>query len=93
MNALKSLCAAAAAVALLSATPARAASDPFQMASPEEVSKMLGQPDVKVFDANPPEVYAKAHLPGATFVETGSLASALPKDKSTRLVFYCKNPK
>jgi hypothetical protein len=83
---------AAAAVALLAPAAARAEGDPFQAASVDEVSKMIGAPDVKVFDANPRDVYEQHRVPGAVFVEK-PLAKLLPKDRGTRLVFYCRNPK
>jgi hypothetical protein len=93
MSRISSLCAAALAGLALLATPAaRAADEPFQMASVDEVSKMLGAPDVQVFDANPRDVYEENRVPGAIFVEK-PLAKLLPKDPSTRLVFYCRNPK
>ena len=86
-------CAAAvAALALLAAPPRARAADPFQLVTVDEVTKMLGQPDVRVYDANDAETYAAAHLPGATFVAK-PLADKLPKEKTARLVFYCKNPK
>jgi hypothetical protein len=88
-----SLCAAAlATVALLTAAPARAADDPFQMLSVDDVSKLVGATDVKIFDANGRDVYEANRLPGAIFVEK-PLAKVLPKDQTTRLVFYCRNPK
>jgi 3-mercaptopyruvate sulfurtransferase SseA len=81
----------ALALALFPARP-RAADDPFEMISVDQAAQMLGQADVKIYDANPADVYAEAHLPGAIFVEK-PLADRLPKDKGARLVFYCKNPK
>jgi rhodanese-related sulfurtransferase len=77
-------------LALAWGPPTRA--DDFSMVSVDEVEKLLGAPDVKVFDANTRETFQSGHLPGATFVESKTLASALPHDKSARLVFYCKNP-
>jgi rhodanese-related sulfurtransferase len=71
--------------------PARA-SDDLAMLSVADVEKMLGASDVRVYDANTREVYEKGHLPGATFVDSKSLLASLPQDKTTRLVFYCKNP-
>jgi len=68
------------------------AGEPFQMASLDEVEKMLASKDVAVYDANPEEVYAKHHLPGARFVASDFGAKSLPQDKGTRLVFYCANP-
>ena len=84
--------AVALATALLFSPAARAADEPFQVVSPDQVAKMIGAPDVRILDANPEDVYAKAHLPGAVFVKK-PLESVLPKDKGARLVFYCKNPK
>jgi len=78
------------ALALAWGPPARA--DGVTMVSVDEVEKLLGAPNVKVFDANTRETFEGGHLPGATFVESKTLASALPQDKSARLVFYCKNP-
>jgi len=84
-------------VALLSAlavaTPALAlAAEPFQLATMDEVERMLSAKDVAVYDANPPEVFAKNHLPGARFVGPDFGAKTLPSDRATRLVFYCANP-
>ena len=77
---------AASALAL-----AARAGEPFQVLTVDEVDAMRAAADVALFDANPPEVYAKNHLPGARFV-SGDLAALLPRDKSLRLVFYCANP-
>lgn len=81
---------ALAALALAARLDARA--DDFAMLSVDDVEKLLSQPDVKVFDANTRETFESGHVPGAVFVEPRTLGSALPQDKSTRLVFYCKNP-
>jgi len=69
---------------------ARAETDPFGSLSVDEVEALLGKPDVKIFDVNGPEVYAKGHVPGAIWSELDP-TSKLPADKATRLVFYCKN--
>ncbi len=82
---------ALAAGLLAAAMPARGGDD-LAMLSVGEVETMLNAPDVKVIDANTEEVYAKAHLPGATWTDLSAVARALPQDKGTRLVFYCKNP-
>jgi rhodanese-related sulfurtransferase len=58
----------------------------------DEVEAMLGKPDVVVVDANERDLYEKHHLPGARFAGS-KLASVLPEDKETRLVFYCTSPK
>jgi rhodanese-related sulfurtransferase len=79
-----------AALALAGAPRAKA--DDFTMISADEVEKLLSAPDVKVFDVNTRETFERGHIPGATFVDSKTLAGALPRDKSARLVFYCKNP-
>jgi rhodanese-related sulfurtransferase len=84
--------AAAAIAAVLMAGPA-AAAEPFRMASMDEVQRMLGEKDVVLYDVNPPEVYARNHLPGARLVSRDFGAKTLPADKATRLVFYCSNPR
>jgi rhodanese-related sulfurtransferase len=78
---------------LLAAAPARAAApEPFTLLTAAELSRMLGAPDVKVFDANSPSVFAKAHVPGAALVDFQEFtAGELPADKATRVIFYCKN--
>jgi hypothetical protein len=78
---------------VLAAPFAAAAKDPFQLLSVDEVEKLLGQPNVHVYDANPREVYEKGHLPGAVFVKGEDLSPILPRQKDAKLVFYCANPK
>jgi len=79
--------------ALMLGTLATARADEgFSTLSTDEVSKLLGEQDVRVFDANGPDVYEKAHLPGAVLVDRKNLERMLPTDRSTRLIFYCKNP-
>ena len=80
----------AVAVAVLACS--RPQADGFAMASVDDVEKFVGQPGVKIFDVNTPESFQSGHVPGAVFVDPKTLASALPQDKSARLVFYCKNP-
>ena len=82
---------AALAALILARAPARA--DDFKTLSVDDVQKMLGQPDVKVYDANPPDLWQKHHLPGATFIGEKKLASVLPQDRSTKVIFYCAGPK
>ena len=84
------LAAALLGVAAIVPLPARAA-DPFQMISVDEVSKLVGQPGVHVFDANTRETFAEGRIPGAVFVE--QITKQLPKEKDATLVFYCRNPK
>ncbi|HET7827106.1 MAG TPA: rhodanese-like domain-containing protein [Anaeromyxobacter sp.] len=82
--------AAAAATALGCA--AHRGNEPFSMVGTDEVQRMLSQPDVAVIDANPKDVFAKNHLPGARWYKSAAFAQVLPADKSTRLVFYCASP-
>jgi rhodanese-related sulfurtransferase len=92
----KALCfAAAAALLLLPSAPGLVRADsaePFQMASVDQVEKMLGETDVVVFDVNTRDTFEKHHLRGARFVTSKTLAASLPQDKSLRLVFYCAGP-
>ena len=80
-----------AAIAALTAPILAHASEGYQELSPDQVEKMLGASDVRIFDANTPDLYAKNHVPGAVFVTSKTLAARLPADKDTRLVFYCAN--
>jgi len=83
------LCAASLACLALLPRPARAA-EAYREVGVGEVELMLGAKDVRIFDVNSAELYAKYHLPSAVRVEKG-IDSLLPADKSTRLVFYCAN--
>jgi hypothetical protein len=81
------------ATAALLAAPADARADePFKMISADEAAKLVGAKDVRFLDANPREVFEEARVPGAVLVKK-PLAELLPTDRSTRLVFYCRNPK
>jgi len=79
------------ALLLLGASPTRAEDEPFGRLSVGEVEALLGKPDVRIFDVNTAEVYAKGHVPGAVWSDLGGVVSKLPADKELRLVFYCKN--
>jgi hypothetical protein len=83
---------ALAAAALLATAALAADAEPFKLLSVEEVSGLVGKPGVTIFDANTPETYAKGHVPGAVFL-LKPIAAQLPADRTTKLVFYCKNPK
>lgn len=81
------------AAAALAACASRSSGEPFTMVSLDEVERMLGDPRVAIIDANTPETFEEGHLPGARWYREGpSLASVLPADKTTRLVFYCTSP-
>jgi rhodanese-related sulfurtransferase len=56
----------------------------------DQVSAKLGTPGFFVFDANLPESYANAHVPGAKLVDDENVTAAeLPAAKDATLVFYC----
>ena len=81
------------AAALGGACATKHASEPFTLATLDEVERMLGDPRVAIVDANTRETFEAGHLPGARWYRSGpSLASVLPADKATRLVFYCASP-
>ena len=73
--------------------PARSASVEYGSLDVEAVAKMLGAPDVRIYDANPRDVFEENHLPGAVHIGKQRLEPLLPADKSARLVFYCAGPK
>ncbi len=81
------------ATGAIAACASKRSGEPFTLVSMDEVQRMLGDPRVAIIDANPPEVFREHHLPGARWYREGpSLASVLPADKQTRLVFYCASP-
>ncbi len=86
--------AALVAIAALAAGCARRGSgEPFTRVGVDEVERMLGDPRVAIVDANPYDVFQQGHVPGARWYGPGSsLASVLPADRTTRLVFYCASP-
>jgi rhodanese-related sulfurtransferase len=85
--------AAMVAAALFAGCATNRSAEPFTMVSVDDVARMLGDPRVAIVDANPPEVFQEGHLPGARWYRSGpTLASVLPDDHSTRLVFYCAAP-
>ncbi len=43
-----------------------------------------------IFDDNPKEVWVKAHVPTAKWLDEVT-ADALPADKAATLIFYCHN--
>lgn len=87
------LAALSALAVLLGLAPGRAvAAEGFALMTVEELSRALGAPDLKVFDANSPKTFARGHLPGAVNVDYEDMEEAeLPADKATRVVFYCKS--
>ena len=99
---IAAIAAVAAAMALGSAAPTRAAgsgktekspeSDPFGRLTVTQVERRLGKPNVYVFDGNRPDTYAENHLKGAVNLSHTQVSPAtLPKDKNATLIFYCMN--
>lgn len=85
--------AVALAAALLTLPALAAEPEPFQLVGADQVEKMLGARDVKIYDVNVDELWEQHHLPGAIHVGARDLATLLPPQKATRLVFYCTGPK
>jgi len=64
--------------------------EPFGRFTVDQVERRLGQSDVHVFDGNPPEIYARNHVPGAMHLNTEDIKEGvLPADKNAVLIFYC----
>ncbi len=60
----------------------------------DQVATRIAAKDGKTFlyDANPKEVWQKAHVPGAKWVDDEDIKAAdLAADKSATLIFYCHN--
>lgn len=82
------------AVALVAAVGCATATgpEPFAQITVDEVSSRLGQPGFHVLDANGPEKFAQARVPGARQVHFKNLTEEdLPADRAATLVFYCAN--
>ena len=78
---------------LLLLLPALAqADDYFQVIPVHEVARIMNRPGVVLLDLNVPEIWAKNHIPGAVHIDSPEIASFLPKDKSSTLIFYCASP-
>jgi hypothetical protein len=69
----------------------------FKVIHVADLAAMRAKPDSKVmvFDANPPDVREEEGIvPGAHLLSSSGhydVASTLPADKNTPLVFYCHN--
>lgn len=88
---LVSLGAALLAVFALALPSASGANEAFKEVTPDQVEKMLGAADVRVYDVNDATMFNKYHVPGAVHLGKQDLEAILPKDKQVRLVFYCSN--
>lgn len=61
--------------------------------SPDELHEMVRKRQVTVIDVNSRQSWLKARVPGALNLDPAEyLASDLPPDKDSSLVFYCSNP-
>lgn len=64
--------------------------EPFGRFTVDQLERRLGQSDVHVFDGNPPDVYARNHVPGAVHLNTEDIKEGvLPADMNSTLIFYC----
>jgi len=64
----------------------------FRGLTPGEVHARMQRGQIVVFDANPTDIFAKNHVPGARWVDYDLVATeSLPSDKSAAIVFYCMN--
>lgn len=73
--------------------PALAEEAPLAELTPDQVEADSAAKKLHVFDVNNKGVYDAGHVPGATWLALSAVTEdALPKDRSARLVFYCKNP-
>ncbi len=67
-------------------------SEPFSLVSIDAVERMLRDPAIAVVDANPLDVFARAHLPGAKLYGSAPLERLLPADRDAAILFYCASP-
>jgi len=69
--------------------------DSFKIIHVADLSTLMAQGNVMIFDANPPDVRTdEGVIPGAHMLASAShydVATVLPADKTTKLVFYCHN--
>ena len=83
---------AGALVAVAACAAEKPSGEPFGMMSLDEVEKLVGKPGVFIVDANDKDVFAKNHLPGASWYKAAPFDQLLPPAKDTTLVFYCASP-
>lgn len=61
--------------------------------SPGKLTEIISNDRVTVLDVNTRQSWVRAHVPGAFNLDpVGFMASDLPVDKESNLVFYCSNP-
>ncbi len=83
-------------VALVGCAKDTAAGGPHELRplTVDQVATRIAAKDGKTFlyDANPREVWQKAHVPGAKWVDDEDIkAGDLAPDKAATLIFYCHN--
>jgi len=66
--------------------------EPFKRMSIKGVDKILGQPNVFIYDGNSQETYEEGHVPGAVNLHSSDIKEGvLPADRNATLIFYCQN--
>ncbi|HTY57045.1 MAG TPA: rhodanese-like domain-containing protein [Candidatus Binataceae bacterium] len=69
--------------------------DSFKIIHVADLSALMAQGHVMIFDANPPDVRTdEGIIPGAHLLSSSGhydIATTLPANKATPLVFYCHN--
>jgi len=89
---IRSVVVGAAAAVAVAAYAADETREPFGMLTLDQVEKLVGQPNVVVFDVNHDDVFKKNHVPGAVRWDSAAAPKLLPRDKGRTLVFYCASP-
>ncbi len=69
--------------------------DSFKIIHVADLATVMARGDAVVFDADPPDIRAQdGIIPGARLLSSSAhydVATELPPDKTTKLVFYCHN--
>ncbi len=79
--------------ALALAMPGEGAAQPAVVGAAEVQATLARDPRAVVVDVRTADEYADAHLPRSInipAVEMKASAARLPKDRGTRLIFYCR---
>ncbi|BDG02242.1 rhodanese-like domain-containing protein [Anaeromyxobacter oryzae] len=77
---------------LLAAAPVNAPAE-FRVVDAPEVHALLVGGRAVVVDVRSPQEYAEAHIPGALGIPADRItaqSAALPRDRATPVVFYCR---
>ncbi len=91
------LCAPAHALSITDLLSKAEGDSGFKIIHVQNLASMMAKPNSKVmvFDANPPDVREEQGIiPGAHLLSSSDdydVASTLPPDKNTPIVFYCHN--